>query len=294
MNFSSRLELLPITGRTCCPEFTKACGGKTFRDFEWVVVDDGSNDGTAELVRGWQKETAFPIRYFVQTNRGKHVAFNRAVREARGALYVSLDSDDLCVPQALERFKHLWNEIPQSVRPQFSGLSVLCYDEQGRLVGNQYPAAIIDASSCSQQMQLRAAAERWGISRTDVLQAYPFPEIDGERFVAEALVWNRIARRYKMRFVNEALRIYRRTRDGLMSDLLGLRLRSPRSTQLYYAELSRMPLTPWLRARALVNYLRFSLHAGQVSLKETGHPLLAASLMPAGYLAYQRDCLGQG
>ena len=47
---------------------------QTFSDFEWVIVDDGSTDGTADLVVGWQTENRFPISYEKQPNQGKHIA----------------------------------------------------------------------------------------------------------------------------------------------------------------------------------------------------------------------------
>lgn len=264
---------------------------QTFDDFEWIIVDDGSTDGTEDLVRRWTLESDFPIRYFFQPNSGKHVAFNRAVHEACGELYLSFDSDDLCLPQTLERFDLHWHAIPPSDRESFSGVSVLCMDERGHTVGDIYPRNVVDAVSFHEQLHLRSAAERWGISRTSVLREFPYPVFPGERFIPDALVWNRIALKYKMRFVNDALRIYRRGPEGLMANLLKVRLASPRGAQLYYAELSRSPLPSAERMRALVNYLRFSLHAGRVSPIETGHPVLAAGLMPAAYLAYWRDCL---
>lgn len=57
---------------------------QTFRDFEWLIVDDGSEDETAELVERWRSTCSFPIRYLWQPNQGKHVAFNRGVELAQG------------------------------------------------------------------------------------------------------------------------------------------------------------------------------------------------------------------
>lgn len=75
---------------------------QTFRDSEWVIVDDGSTDQTQELVKHWQMEASFPIRYFWQPNSGKHVAYNRGLQEARGFLFADIDSDDFFAPEALD------------------------------------------------------------------------------------------------------------------------------------------------------------------------------------------------
>src|ERR1700736_1708087 len=67
---------------------------QSFRDFEWVLVDDGSTDNTEELAELWIKTADFPIRYFWQKNSGKHIAYNFGIREARGQMFAVLDSDD--------------------------------------------------------------------------------------------------------------------------------------------------------------------------------------------------------
>src|SRR4030095_5896345 len=80
------------------PRVYESLNAQTFRDFEWLIVDDGSTDGTEEFIKAWQSSADFRIRYFYQPNLGKHVGFNRSVVEAQGELLLSFDSDDSCVP----------------------------------------------------------------------------------------------------------------------------------------------------------------------------------------------------
>jgi len=70
---------------------------QTWRDFEAVVVDDGSTDGTREIVRSYGE----PVRLVEQANAGPSAARNRGVREARGELAAFVDADDVWLPEKL-------------------------------------------------------------------------------------------------------------------------------------------------------------------------------------------------
>ena len=95
---------------------------QSFRDFEWVIVDDGSEDDTQALVKSWADDGKLEIRYRSQANRGKHVAVNRGgVEMARGEFTTIIDSDDFFAPNGLELLVRHWDEIPAAERPGSSG-----------------------------------------------------------------------------------------------------------------------------------------------------------------------------
>jgi glycosyltransferase involved in cell wall biosynthesis len=184
---------------------------QTLQDFEWVVIDDGSTDRTGDLIAEWSQHSPSPIRYFYQTNSGKHVAYNRAVSEARGRFFTVLDSDDACVPEALERLAWHWETIPEHERAAFSGVGALCRDQYGFIIGDRFPRDPFDANVREMTYLFGVRGEKWGIQRTEVLRRFPFPEIAGCKFIPESVVWNCIS--HRLRWINEPLRIYF-TADG--------------------------------------------------------------------------------
>jgi len=70
---------------------------QTYRDFEVIVVDDGSKDSTPAIAKGYGE----PVRCVEQANAGPSAARNRGIREARGAFIAFVDSDDLWLPEKL-------------------------------------------------------------------------------------------------------------------------------------------------------------------------------------------------
>lgn len=272
------------------PQVYESLKAQTFRDFEWLIVDDGSSDGTAVLVQQWIKEGSITIRYFDQTNQGKHIAFNRGVSLADGELFLTLDSDDTCVPYALERFHHHWENIGIQDRHKFSGVTCLCMDSKGQVIGSQFPSKSIDSDPITMETRYGITGEKWGFHRTEVLREFPFPVLSGEHFVPEGLIWNRIAKKYKLRFINEPLRIFETLPEGLSNSSTRIRVNSPRGARLYYQEYLQSDIAWPRKVKAAINYLRFSLHADiSVSAIEMKRDLKLLALWPFAYVAYRRD-----
>jgi glycosyltransferase involved in cell wall biosynthesis len=262
---------------------------QTFQDFEWLIVDDGSTDDTDECVRGMVEEGRLRIRYVKKSNGGVHTAHNVALREARGEFFLRLDSDDACVPYALEALRDKWQEIPENIKDEYSGVSCLCMRSSGEIIGDFYPDSPWDSEY---PVLLSLQGEKWGAHRVELLRQHPFPEFAGERFCPESLVWARLHDTYKTRCFNAALRIYFESGDSITRSMTRTRYRSPKGVALYYNEQMRR-LRKFRAFRHAVNYVRFSSANGGVLrtiITAKSKPLVLLAL-PLGMVMHVRDRL---
>ncbi len=241
---------------------------QSFRDFEWIVFDNGSTDNTRTLIHKWKQEASFPIRYLHWSkNTGYQNTFNEGIKVARGRFFLILDSDDRCLPNALERFVALWEGIPRSRRDRFAGVTVLCKDQYGRLSGEPFPKDHLVSDALELQYRYKVSGEKWGFVRMELLRRYPFPTTP--HHVMPHVVWHRIAVHYKTLYVNETLRIYYDDRAGVANQLTAS---APRANAKGKAvgqlaiinnDLAWFPYAPWTFFKASLQYIRFSLHAGE-------------------------------
>lgn len=285
------------------PRVYESLRSQTLRDFEWLVVDDGSDDGTRAIVEAWKRDADFPIRYLWQENQGKHVAFNRGVREARGKFFLGFDSDDACVPKALERLKSCWDSIPELEKAGFTGVSVLCMDSLGNVIGDRFPEDIWDSNSLEFHYKYKLKGDKWGFHRTEVLRKYPFPVLEGTKFVSENVVWFAVSRKYKTRFVNEKLYIYFTKSSGSADQLTkktSLQLASGLLILLQYElnnNLDWMRYAPLYFLKSAINYVRYAMHVHEPHRARFGNvtnsfsKVLLVALFPLGLALYVKDIL---
>ncbi len=263
---------------------------QTYKDFEWLVIDDGSTDDTGILVKKFTSERKIPIRYISQENGGKHRAINRGVREAYGVLFFIVDSDDYLTDDALERVAVRFSEIRDDL--SFGGVSGLKVDiRSGKKVGGEESWEVVDCTCLEFRYKHKVKGDMAEVFRTSVMREFPFPEITGERFCTESLVWNRMAQKYKMRYFYEKIYICEYLSDGLTAGSVHSRRNSPEAAMIAYAEFSRHKGLPLVqRLKGVINFWRFALVSkrGFFNKLKQGGILSFVGIVP-GFLMFLRD-----
>jgi glycosyltransferase involved in cell wall biosynthesis len=165
---------------------------QTSRDFEWIVGDDGSSDGTGALVKALAAKSDFPVILVTASQRiGKARIDNKAVSLARGELLVWNDSDDYLLPEAVSTILRTWRSIPDSERGAFVGVTGLCRTEDGKTISTALPrTGQFDISWNDLEHTHRVTGDMVHAVRAAVMKCHPFEEADF--YVPEGSVWSAV------------------------------------------------------------------------------------------------------
>lgn len=213
------------------------------RDFEWLIIDDGSRDHTKQIVEDLMSDKTINIRYIFQENAGKHVAFNRAIKEAKGDFFICVDSDDLLKNNAIKELeKHLAN-----IKDESAGIITLKSTMNGDVIGGKMPDSVEYTTLYKLATIYHCGAERTLVYRTKILQKYCFPVVKNEKFMTECVLYDQIDQDYEMKIANIVTTVCEYQEDGLSSNLRQLQIKNPMGTAIFYEK--RISLTNDLKEK---------------------------------------------
>ncbi len=198
-----------------------------YTDFEWLIVDDGSTDNTEQTIKDIIKnhKQDFCVRYFKVNNGGKHRAINYGVKNAKGKVFFIVDSDDWLPENALADVAYYFSQIEND--DSFAGVAGLKQSNSINFKEQTFSGEYLDATSL-QRKNYGIYGEKAEVFKIDILKRFPFPEYDGENFISEAIVWDKIAfEGFKLRWFNKCVYIYEYQEGGLTLNLFKKYKESP-------------------------------------------------------------------
>lgn len=253
------------------------------KSFEWVVVDDGSADDTKNVIENWINENSIKIKYIYQNNQGKHVAFNNGVNNAEGELFFCVDSDDYLPENAIENVIQTWDKYKND---NTAGIIALKSDTNQKLLGKKMPDGVLYSTAYDLMREYNCGGERSLIYRTDILKENTYPVIEGEKFISECVVYDRIDMKYKMILLNEILTICEYQPDGLTNNFFNIMLKNPTGFKIYYIQRIEMAKTHKERISYIIRYNAFKTLSSDKQYNYKGkHNIQVFLLKPLGWLA---------
>lgn len=185
---------------------------QTDKNFEWIIIDDGSEDNTKELVQKWINEKKLEIKCYYQKNQGKHIAHNKALKYAKGEYFTCLDSDDECTLDAIKTFKEI---IKKYNFKQNNICGLLCnVKRNGRIYGKKFSKNYLVTNFIELRYKYKIKTEKWFCFETKLLRKHPFPEKYKNTYIPESLIWDELTKNHSIICVNKTLRIYHDNKQG--------------------------------------------------------------------------------
>ncbi|QOW51074.1 glycosyltransferase family 2 protein [Acinetobacter sp. YH12138] len=188
----------------------KSLKSQKFKDFEWLIIDDGSDDQTESLINDFIGENILDIKYHKQNNLGKQACWNKALDLSQGKLFCGVDSDDILYGSSnLYNILHKYSDLLE--KDEFL-IGIRCNSINSvtqKVDGISLTKNIGIFSYFDELLKKDFQAERIDIFKKDILLKFKYP-ISGEiKFIPENWFYIEVTKnKYKFLYINEILGFY--------------------------------------------------------------------------------------
>ena len=253
---------------------------QTVKDFEWLIVDDGSTDGTGETVQKWIDDSVIPIRYHYRENGGKMRAHNTGVSLAAADLFVCLDSDDRFTADAVEVLLAAYDDAKQNTAGNVNIGGVVAHKglTDDKLFGEKdFP---VTGTSTLYGLYLKGfSGETTLMYETDLLARFPFPEIEGEKYVPEDYIYDKIDEVCVLAVLPRIVTVCETISGGYTESAKKLKRDNVNAFYMYYEQRARITPRSLLKLKYLGRYVIYA--------KRSHHPVESGNIgLPALVMGY--------
>lgn len=253
------------------------------KEFIWLIIDDGSTDQTAELVKEWQRQDyGFKIQYIYKENGGMHTAHNTAYENIHTELNVCIDSDDKMTPDAVEKIKDTWERIKSK---NYAGIVALDSDFNGNIIGKQFPADMTEATLGGYYAS-GGRGDKKLIYRTAVINSVPeYPVFSGEKYVGLVYKYTLIDQKYKLYVLNDVICEVEYQSDGSSRTMWRQYLQNPKGFAFLRKTAMQYPTSGKRLIVDCIHYCSSSQIAKNSSyIKESPRKVLTVFCSPLGWI----------
>lgn len=265
------------------PELYQSLCRQTTKNFEWIIVDDGSSDGTEEMVRQWMMEGLVPISYYFQTNKGKMAAHNFGVQICNAELFTCVDSDDYLTDDAVEKILNCFSEKKDAI-------GILAKRGKNRTDPWTYWNGKIEYKTMyDAEHENKLRGDTMLIFKTELLKKHLFPVYDGEKFVPEAWLYDALSLEGKVYFMDEILYISDYLQDGYTAHIRKINAENPHGYLTFIQQRLKMDSGIKDRIADTVRYIAIKgCMNNEKIFYDAVYPFIALAVYPVGRMCYWR------
>lgn len=251
-------------------------------EFEWLVVDDGSTDGTGALVASFAAQEKIPIRYIYKENGGKHTALNEGIRQAGREYFLCLDSDDALAPGAIAALTDcIRRENPAGI------IAYKSLMEKEERIGPAFPEGLKECTLYDLINVHGCGGDRTLVYRTELLGENLIPEPKGVKFFPETYLYDRVDEVHTSVLLRQVICRCEYQQGGYSDSFRMLMIRNALSMKWFYGARIDMNSSFRLRLGNLYRYVAYALlEPGKVGKYRGKYRCLLPLAWPKGLAMY--------
>ncbi|WP_413307793.1 glycosyltransferase family A protein [Bacillus sp. 1P10SD] len=255
------------------------------KDFEWLIVDDGSTDHTQDLVNNWVMEGKVRIQYAYQENQGMHEAHNKAYELINTELNVCIDSDDYMPDNAVEKILNFWKKHGSN---EVAGIIGLDAKTNGEVLGTKLPEGIKTATLSGLHSKYKMKGDKKLVYRTELMKMIPaYPVFPGEKYCPLSFKYILVDQECPLLIMNEVLCYVEYLEDGSSMNIINQYKKNPKGFSFFRK--TAMKYSPTLKSkfRESIHYVSSNFMVGNKKyLLDSPCKFVTLMATPFGALLY--------